>query len=140
MSSSLLRRSLQLADAEPRHSGRKKDKKSKGVFDIIPDHHRTVKSVGAGGKIEKRKIYNVSESSSRTRQSKKASSESIVEENLKKLGILGSHSIDSNIANKLVKRAQRGRAVIEIEEEKPEEGTAFTEEDFQKFEREYFCS
>lgn len=46
--------------------------------------------------------------------------------------------MDAAVTDKLVRRAQNRRYVIDAEKPKADESTAFTDEDFAKFEREYF--
>ncbi|GLH04412.1 DNA/RNA-binding protein KIN17 [Gryllus bimaculatus] len=60
------------------------------------------------------------------------------EENIRKLELLGSLDIDSAIAKKIINRAVKSKEE-EVKIEEPQ-GTVFTEEDFEKFEKEYFVN
>ncbi|XP_046404602.1 active regulator of SIRT1 isoform X1 [Ischnura elegans] len=59
-------------------------------------------------------------------------------DNLQALILLNSTSVDKDVASKIMSRASR-RNFVKTEEVK-EENTVFTEEDFEKFEKEYFVS
>lgn len=108
-------------------SGEKSNKKNKnkGVFDIIPDHYRSIKHQVISGKkgqftelnshfcykentqnkifVEKRRVFNLGEINSRNSKNKKVlNSLNKTEENLKKLGILSSDTIDPKIAEKVI--------------------------------------
>uniref|UniRef100_A0A6M2DIU7 Putative active regulator of sirt1-like copidosoma floridanum n=1 Tax=Xenopsylla cheopis TaxID=163159 RepID=A0A6M2DIU7_XENCH len=62
-----------------------------------------------------------------------------LEANLHKLQLLSSRKLDSETAEKVFKRTVKNSKPKE-EEIVDTEGTAFTEEDFFKFEQEYFCA
>lgn len=64
------------------------------------------------------------------------------DENLKKLLLFsGSSKLDAETTDKLIRRAQNRKYVIAVPKTAAaDEATAFTDEDFEKFEREYFCS
>lgn len=68
--------------------------------------------------------------------------QSRADENLQKLLLFSAPvRLDAGTTDKLIRRAQSGRYVIAAPMAvAADEATAFTEEDFAKFEREYFCS
>ncbi|KAJ6650103.1 hypothetical protein Bhyg_05347, partial [Pseudolycoriella hygida] len=77
--------------------------------------------------------------SSRTVSKKTKKNISKAEVNLKKLLSLSSPlRLDSETIQKLAKRAQTQKYVISEQNSKVDEATPFTEEDFIKFEKEYF--
>ena len=64
-----------------------------------------------------------------------------LDENLKKLLILGSSSkACDEKAEMLIRRARAGHYVIPEKKIQEEATSAFTEEDWAKFEKEFFCS
>lgn len=66
--------------------------------------------------------------------------EKILQDNLARIKLLKKKcavKLDKDIADKVIERALTRKPIIPKIEEKPEESTAFTEEDFKKFEEEY---
>lgn len=64
------------------------------------------------------------------------------DQNLSKLLMLSTQTVklDDKTQAKLIRRAQSRRYVVdEPDQDAGDAATAFTDEDFEKFEREYFC-
>lgn len=65
--------------------------------------------------------------------------QSRADENLRKLLMLSGVKLDATTTDRLVRRAQNKRYIIDVEKPAEESASVFTDEDFAKFEREYFC-
>lgn len=118
MSSSLLKKSLEIVEATlPKNQEKEKL------------HTTKAKKIK-----QKKKPLN--------RSKKIDSPASKIEENVRKCLLLSTAmEMDDDTAQKLIQRA-RSRKYVAAEQQKPKEDepTVFTDEDFEKFEREYFCS
>lgn len=98
---------------------------------------------------EKEKIKNKTKTKKQL-QKKKASIQSKnidspaskIEENVRRCLLLSTAmEMDDDTAQKLIQRARSRKYVAtEHQKPKPDEPTVFTDEDFERFEREYFCS
>lgn len=137
MSNSLVHKSLELLSYEKEQKKRKKrkDTRYKGVLDLIPTKHRII------SKYEKTAVDTVLARSSKTTvyetQKCIAAQRNPTDENVKRLLLLSKNRLNSETANKLLHRAVRKRYSQQQEKPKEPEQTAFTEEDFKKFEQEY---
>lgn len=138
MSNTLVRKGLELLGYEKLSKQEKKKRKHvkyKGALDLIPAKHRVLSKndqtdLGTVlGRSSKVTVYET--------QKRLAVREDSVDKNVQRLLKLSTNRIDPNIANKLLTRATRKRYVPKIEKPKERETTAFTEEDFKKFEEEY---
>lgn len=142
MSNSLVHKSLELlgyekdSQKEQRKRKRRKDiRRYKGVLDLIPTKHRIV------SKNDKTDLNTILERSSKTTvyetQKRLAIQKDPTDENVQRLLLLSSNLINPGTANKLLQRAVGKRYIKQQEKLKESEETAFTEEDFKKFEQEY---
>lgn len=138
MSNALVRKSLELLGYEKSVREGKKSRKQikyKGTLDLIPPKHRIV------SKHDKTDLRTIHKRSNKVTvyeaQRKLGIQENHIDENAKKLLMLSNKCVEPDTANKLFERAVKKRYVPKLKEKKQEETTAFTEEDFQKFEAEY---
>ncbi|XP_008555892.1 uncharacterized protein LOC103577146 [Microplitis demolitor] len=134
MTKSLVRASLELINInDDIKKDKKKKKKSGDISNLIPANHRVSKKNKSGSIIftHNRKLT-VHEA-----RKKLADKKDPTEDNIEKLLLLSNYSVDSDTAAKLFERAVKKRPVLEAEKPKEEEPTAFTEEDFAKFEAEF---
>lgn len=53
--------------------------------------------------------------------------------------MLSGVKLDTTTTDRLIRRAQNKRYIIDVEKPAEESASVFTDEDFAKFEREYFC-
>lgn len=131
MSSALLRKSLALCDPDLEQSNNLKSKRSK----------KDKKLKARVTKLDKKQVITSDKKVSviEAREKLKAK-EKILQDNLARIKLLKKKcavKLDKDIADKVIERALTRKPIIPKIEEKPEESTAFTEEDFKKFEEEY---
>ncbi|XP_074111579.1 uncharacterized protein LOC141535518 [Cotesia typhae] len=134
MSNSLLRASLEIINTgDDVKLDKKKKKKANDILGLIPANHRINKKIKKDSSVftHNRKVT-INEA-----RKKLADKKDLTEENIEKLLHLSSFSVNREVATKLIERAVSKRAVVEKEKIKEEEATAFTEEDFAKFEEEF---
>lgn len=138
MSNSLVRKGLELLDYEKTIKREKKKRKHanyKGALDLIPAKHRILSGSDKSdlgtilGRSSKVTVYET--------QKKLATQEDPTAENVQRLLMLSKNHIDQNTINKLIDRAVKKRYIPKPQKPKEPETTAFTEEDFKKFEQEY---
>lgn len=133
MSSALLRKSLALCDPDLEEfaSQKKRGKKIKKELKVKPRETQLSKSQVLRGD---RKV---------TIQEAKANflkKKDILKENLKRIKLMrkkGKVELNSDITEKLIERALTRKPIKNKPKEEKEKKTAFTEEDFKKFEEEY---
>ncbi|KAL0116131.1 hypothetical protein PUN28_011178 [Cardiocondyla obscurior] len=140
MSNSLVHKSLELlgyekdTQKERRKRKKHKDTRYKGALDLIPTKHRIISkndetaidtSLGQSSKIT---VYEA--------QKRLATQKDPTDENVKRLLLLSSNRINPGTANNLLHRTV-GKKYIQQEKPKRSEETAFTEDDFKRFEQEY---
>ncbi|XP_033350753.1 active regulator of SIRT1-like [Bombus vosnesenskii] len=138
MSNSLVRKGLDLLGYEKSVKQEKKKRKHvkyKGSLDLIPPKHRIF------SKNDKTDLGTILGRSSKVTvyetQKKLAAKVDPTDENVQRLLLLSTNRIDPNTTNKLLSRALRKRYIPKEKKPKEPEATAFTEEDFKKFEKEY---
>ncbi|KAF3428459.1 hypothetical protein E2986_08104 [Frieseomelitta varia] len=141
MSNSLVRKGLEILGYENHvKQGYKKKKKRKhikykGSLDLIPSKHRIL------SKTDKTDLSTILGQSSRVTvyetQKKLAAQKDLTDENVERLLTFSNNRIDPNTTNKLLTRALKKKYVPKEKKSKESETTAFTEEDFKKFEKEY---
>ncbi|KAK2587691.1 hypothetical protein KPH14_003808 [Odynerus spinipes] len=137
MSNSLVRKSLELSGYEDLKKEKKKKKQNgyKGALELIPAKHRIISPKEKTninivlGRVSKTTVYEV--------KKQIESKQDNTEENVKNLLLLSSNRIDRKTVNKVLKRAAKKRHVAKEKKKVKQETTAFTEEDFKKFEQEY---
>ncbi|XP_031623982.1 uncharacterized protein LOC116341199 [Contarinia nasturtii] len=149
MSKSILNRCLELVEDDlPVNLKSKQSKKStnkkrkhSSIFDLIPEQKRLTITTKIGktqikqkvNKIKATEKFTVKQAKDKMKQSKDRT-----EENVKRLLALDNAlKIDDETKELMIRRAQTGHYVIP-EKKQEEEEDVFTEEDFAKFEREYF--
>ncbi|XP_029162146.1 uncharacterized protein LOC114933731 [Nylanderia fulva] len=141
MSKSLVHKSLELLNEkdlrkEQKKKKKRKDARYKGVLDLIPTKHRIVSK-----QHEKTDFDTVLARSNKTTlyetQKCIAAQQDPTEKNVQRLLSLSKNHLNSETANKLLHRAIKKRYSQQQEKPKESEQTAFTEEDFKKFEQEY---
>lgn len=138
MSNSLVRKGLELLGYEEtlkQEKRKRKHTKYKGALDLIPPKHRILSrndKTDLGtilGRSSKVTVYET--------KKKLATAKDPTDENVQRLLMLSTNRIDSKLADKLLDRAVKKRYIPKKEKPKEPEATAFTEEDFKKFEQEY---
>ncbi|XP_031839848.1 uncharacterized protein LOC116430193 [Nomia melanderi] len=138
MSNLLVRKGLEILGHEENLKQEKKKRKHvkyKGTLDLIPPKHRILSKddktdlgtiLGRSSKITvyetKKKITGLKDPT---------------DENVEKLLMLSTNRIESNTAEKFLNRATKKKYISKKQKPKEPEATAFTEEDFKKFEQEY---
>ncbi|XP_014215705.1 active regulator of SIRT1 [Copidosoma floridanum] len=145
MSNALVRKSLELLGYETainKGTSKKKKNKSSGVIDLIPTNHRILSKNKKKGssyvlkRTSKTTVYQV-------KQQLKSKIDP-TEDNVQRLLLLGSNKLDPETTDKIFSRAVKKPYKSKTKEEKlkeeEENRTAFNEEDFKKFEEEYFDS
>ncbi|XP_072392867.1 active regulator of SIRT1-like [Diabrotica undecimpunctata] len=140
MSAALVRKSLQIVDPQ---CGSKIGKR-KGKSDVFALAHQNQKLIGKAqrkGKTEKVNLLSTEKKLTVAEARKyNKSKEQILQENLKKLELIKSASkveLDQKLVKQIIDRAVSRRPIRKIKP-KQQKKTAFTEEDFKKFEEEYF--
>ncbi|XP_072753686.1 uncharacterized protein [Anoplolepis gracilipes] len=141
MSNSLVHKSLELLSyeknpqKEQKKRKKRKDVRYKGILDLIPTKHRII------SKHDNTDSDTVLVRSSKTTvyetQKRIATHQDPTDENIQRLLLLSNNRINPETANKLLHRAVKKRYTRQQEKPKESEETAFTEEDFKKFEQEY---
>ncbi|XP_017779001.1 PREDICTED: active regulator of SIRT1-like [Nicrophorus vespilloides] len=141
MSAAIVRQSLALVD-DTFNQLPGKVKKNKKVHDLMPDNQKLNRSIVRKGRkvgkvnlLQTEKKLTVSELK-KTLKTK----EQIKKENLEKLRLIRDTcriELDESITSKILERAVRKRPLKSESRSKEPETTAFTEEDFKKFEEEY---
>ncbi|PBC34017.1 active regulator of SIRT1 [Apis cerana] len=138
MSNSLVRKGLELMGCEKSIKQERKKRKHikyKGTLDLIPPKYRIL------SKNDKTDLGTILGRSSKVTvyetQKKLATQKDSTDKNIQKLLILSNNRIDPNTTNKLLERALKKKYIPEVKKPKESETTAFTEEDFKKFEKEY---
>ncbi|XP_023012379.1 uncharacterized protein [Leptinotarsa decemlineata] len=142
MSTSLVRKSLSVVD--PQFNVNSKKKRKNELFGLNSDNKKILaKTYKKGGKkdskvnlLSKEKKLTVSEAK-KTYKSK----EQILKENLRKLELIKTASkveIDEKTVKQIIERAVTRRPLTNTPAKEKDQGTVFTEEDFKKFEEEYF--
>lgn len=139
MSNSLIRKSLELSGYNDFKKEKKKKKNKhngyKGTLELIPAKHRIISSK------EKTNINNIFGWSKKVNiyeaKKKLESKKDLTEENVQNLLLLSSNHLDQHTVDKVLKRAVEKRYTKKLKKKKKQESTAFTEEDFKKFEEEY---
>ncbi|KAK0090728.1 hypothetical protein PV325_006287 [Microctonus aethiopoides] len=132
--------SLELVDLETdvKHEKKKKNR-SKNVLHSVSNNTRIVKNKKRELPIVCREFH--SKISKQTDMKKGLTQKkNLTETNVQRLLLLSSNHIDSNTADKLFDRAVKRLPASLNKEREEEEKTAFTEEDFQNFAKEYFNS
>ncbi|KAL2714426.1 active regulator of SIRT1-like isoform X1 [Vespula squamosa] len=137
MSNSLVRKSLELSGYDDMKKEKKKKKHNgyKGTLELIPTKHRIISSK------EKTNINNILGLSNKVSvyEAKKQleTKKDLIEENVQNLLLLSSNCLDQHTVDKVLKRAVKKRYIPKEKKKTKQESTAFTEEDFKKFEQEY---
>ncbi|XP_029661725.1 active regulator of SIRT1-like [Formica exsecta] len=141
MSDSLVHKSLELLNygkdphKEQKKRKKRKDTRYKGVLDLIPTKHRII------SKYDKTDFDAVLARSNKTTvyetQKRIATQQDPTDKNVQQLLLLSNNRINPEIASKLLHRVIKKRYIQQQEKSKEPEETAFTEEDFKKFEQEY---
>ncbi|XP_050446900.1 active regulator of SIRT1-like [Cataglyphis hispanica] len=141
MSNSLVHKSMELLSCEKdlhkeqKKRRKRKDTRYKGVLDLIPTKHRII------SKHDKTDFDTVLVRSSKTTvyeaQKRIATQQDPTDKNVQQLLLFSSNRINPETASKLLHRAIKKRYIQQQEKPTEPEETAFTEEDFKKFEQEY---
>ncbi|KAF2904910.1 hypothetical protein ILUMI_01266 [Ignelater luminosus] len=142
MSASMVRKSLAIVDKDfNRNKGKTKSGKKKSVANLIPDNHKIKKKINRKGHKETVEVLKT-EAKLTVAEARKhcKSKDEILKENLRKLKLIQEHSkvdLEEEVTHQLIERAITKRPV-KTKVKKGVQKTAFTEEDFAKFEAEYF--
>ncbi|XP_011642165.1 active regulator of SIRT1-like isoform X1 [Pogonomyrmex barbatus] len=143
MSNLLVHKSLELLGYEKdlqkeqkkKKKKKRKDIKYKGALDLIPPKHRII------SKNDKTDLGTILGRSSKTTvyetQKRLATQTDPTDENVQRLLLLSNNKINPGTTNNLLQRAVGKKYIQQQEKPKKSEKTAFTEEDFKKFEQEY---
>ncbi|XP_046830265.1 active regulator of SIRT1-like [Vespa crabro] len=137
MSNSLVRKSLELFEYDDLKKEKKKKKHNsyKGTLELIPAKHRIISFK------EKTNINNILGRSNKVTvyEAKKRleSKKDLMEENIQNLLLLSSNCLDQHTVDKVLKRAVKKQYIPKKKKKPKQESTAFSEEDFKKFEQEY---
>nr|CAH7713266.1 unnamed protein product [Callosobruchus chinensis] len=143
MSASLVRKGLQIVDPEY-NINKQNRKKKKDILSIAPENHRLIKKIQRNnGKSIKIGLLSTNRKLTVAELKKQLKpKEQILKENLKKLELIKEASrvnLDKETVKKIVERAVTRRPIKgKSKKSKKNQKTAFTEEDFKKFEEEYF--
>lgn len=141
MSKLLVHKSLELLGydkdlhKEQKKKKKRKSMKYKGALDLIPAKHRII------SKNDKTDLGTILKRSSKTTvyetQKRIATQQDPTDENVQRLLLLSSNRIKPKTVNNLLRRAVKKKYIPQQQKPKEPEETAFTEEDFKKFEQEY---
>jgi len=109
---------------------------------LIPENHKILKTIRQKGQKEKVEVLQT-EAKITVAEARKTSKskEQILKANLKKLKLIQeacSIDLDKEVTSQLIRRAVTKRPVEFKNKSKKNQKTAFSEEDFAKFEEEYF--
>ncbi|XP_066588624.1 active regulator of SIRT1-like [Prorops nasuta] len=135
MANLLVHKSLELLGFESSSKQEKKKRKQtkyNGTLDLIPAKHRITShdEIDVNTVLRKRSI-NIYQAMKKLQEKQDPT-----EDNVRKLLLLSSSHINSETADKLINRTVK-LGLKKQEKKKAPETTAFTEEDFKKFEQEY---
>ncbi|XP_019867984.1 active regulator of SIRT1 isoform X2 [Aethina tumida] len=144
MSASLVRQALELVDPSLNSiSGKKKKtKRGKEVFQLISDKHKLVVKKKGQGKGEKINLlsaqtkYTVVDAKKEHKSKKQLLKENLAK--LKQIQQATKINLDKSLTKQIIERGVLKRPVKAKPKRKPQKKTAFTEEDFKRFEEEYF--
>lgn len=131
MSSALLRRSLAICDPTIEESRKEKSKRNKKIKEL----QARVTKLNKNEIIKSDRKISVQEARQKLQQKKQ-----ILEHNLKLIKLSKKArkvNLNQEITEKIIERAVTRKPISNKPPEKKEEQTAFTEEDFKKFEAEY---
>ncbi|XP_055681885.1 active regulator of SIRT1-like [Lutzomyia longipalpis] len=136
MSSALLKKSLEIVEAS---SSKGNSSKKKGK-NFVPESHKIMKVVKKKGKIYKQNQIEGSgrKLTIRDVQRRMETSKERVERTVDKLLKLHSSALEDEDAEEIARRAKTGHYVLPPQQETVEPDSIFTEEDFKKFEEDYF--
>ncbi|VEN56600.1 unnamed protein product [Callosobruchus maculatus] len=143
MSASLVRKSLQIVDPEY-NINKQSRRKKKNILSIAPENHRLTKKIQSNnGKSIKIGLLSTNRKLTVAELRKQLKpKEEILRQNLRKLELIKEASkvnLDKETVQKIVERAVTKRPIKKkSKKSKKNQKTAFTEEDFKKFEEEYF--
>ncbi|XP_043288056.1 active regulator of SIRT1-like [Venturia canescens] len=138
MSKSLVRTSLELFGYEndlTKDTKKRRRKRSEGALDLIPVNHRIVLK---NNKKETVKLHRTGGPSFREVEGRRSLNVDSTEKNIERLLLLSGQKINQETSEKLMRRAaKKSYESAAQNKSETEESTAFTEEDFKKFEEEY---
>ncbi|EFN82406.1 hypothetical protein EAI_01549, partial [Harpegnathos saltator] len=113
---------------------KKQDSLYTGTFELIPPRHRFTTEEEKAAVI--RMLGRSNRLTPQEAKKRLAAQKDRTEENVQRLLSLKTNQLNSNMSNKLLQRAVKNR-IKKQEKPKESEKTAFTEEDFKKFEQEH---
>ncbi|KAJ8924564.1 hypothetical protein NQ315_000713 [Exocentrus adspersus] len=142
MSASLVRKGLEIVESA-HDTGYKRNKRKKEVFQLVPENQKVIaKNRQKGGKVETVNLLSHKNKVNVTDIRKKIKTkDQILKDNLKKLKLIKKASrisLDKDIIHQIIERAVTRRPVTKKKQQEKDKKTVFTEEDFKKFEEEYF--
>ncbi|CAG9767930.1 unnamed protein product [Ceutorhynchus assimilis] len=146
MSAAIVRQALEIVDPDYTYFKSKQSKKNSKseAFSLYPEKYKIIgKTYKKGKKAEKigfpiEKKYTVQEAKTKLKSKKQ-----ILEENLRKLKLIQEHSkvtLNETTTKNIIERAVTRRPIKTEKNKQKSTKTAFTEEDFKKFEEEYLNS
>ncbi|KAI8119395.1 hypothetical protein FF38_09928 [Lucilia cuprina] len=131
MSLKLLKQSVDIIEEDLKHT---KTKKGKQTSNTNNKKQKTLNNAISEEHFSKKHKKNIQDVKQELKSSNKKT-----EENMKRLLALSMNTVKIKDAEKIVQRAHKGRYIEKIIPEVEQE-SIFTEEDFRKFEEEYFNS
>jgi len=142
MSAAIVRQALEIVDPDFKTKGPRKSKSN--AFSLFPEKYKIIGRVSKkGAKAEKiglpvEKKYTVQDAKKnlKTKQQR-------IAENLRKLELIQKHSrvvLDDHSTSNIIERAVTRRPIKSQSKKSKDSKTAFTEEDFRRFEEEYLNS
>uniref|UniRef100_A0A1L8DAV4 Uncharacterized protein n=1 Tax=Nyssomyia neivai TaxID=330878 RepID=A0A1L8DAV4_9DIPT len=136
MSMSLLKKSLEIVEGSSSKDNSRKKKNSSS----IPESHKIIRVIKKKGKVYKQNQLQGSGKKLTIREVQKQleTSKERTERTVDKLLKLHSSPLDDEDVSEISQRAKAGHYVLPPRQEVVESESAFTEEDFRKFEEEYF--
>ncbi|KAF7273792.1 uncharacterized protein LOC143205862 [Rhynchophorus ferrugineus] len=140
MSAALVKQALEVVDPDFKTKGSKNKKKS-DVLALLPQHHKTIGKSYKKGKKEKVGLAFKKKQTVQEAKKELKTKGQILKENLRKLELIKRNSIiilDKKHTQNIIERGRTKRPIERTEEKRKKSKTVFTDEDFEKFEKEYF--
>jgi hypothetical protein len=142
MSAALVQKALEVVDPDfNKYSKGKKPKNAESVFHLMPESQKITKNITRKGRKEKVGVLATSKKLTVLEAKKNfKSKDEILRENLKKVKEIRKAcriELDKETTEKIIERAVTRKPVKAKKKTKKAQKTAFTEEDFKKFEEEY---
>ncbi|XP_030754791.1 active regulator of SIRT1-like [Sitophilus oryzae] len=142
MSAALVKQALEIVDPDFKTNNKASRRKNKtDASSLFPEHHRIIGKSYKKGKKEKIGLGFEKKLSVQEAKKQFKTKEQILKENLKKLEVIRENSkitLNKEQTKNIIERARTRRPIESRGKKSKQPKSAFTDEDFKKFEEEYF--